>query len=388
MPKLITYTQGQYDNFKHDLEADGYSVVSAATLCTTGLRQLDVNRAVCFDISAMLPLFSSSADDALAAHLEILCHQASSSTLFIADSDSVARYRYNIRTLFDEIEMTDVKEDLISSNPESAQKKRLTDLNDQETSELLDAFDRRLIGQGNFKSLLRKQISIFKVFNRIGEQPILSMLLLGPSGVGKTETARILSNLLAQDQPLPRVNFGNYSSKDALNSLIGSPRGYIGSENGELAMRINASAAGIILVDEFEKADSAVWNFFLDLLETGHYSDSQGVTYDLNGYIIVFTSNLSKEKAINTFPAELLSRFSLKIRFCPLSLAEKRQFVSSYVKSIINRFQERGEYPSLAADEVAKIAITDTDIGSIENIRVLKNEVRIWFVDFLEQLSS
>lgn len=122
------------------------------------------------------------------------------------------------------------------------------------------------------------------------------MLLLGPSGVGKTETARILSNLLAPGQPLPKINFGNYSSKDSLNSLIGSPRGYIGSEEGELALKIEASESGVILIDEFEKANPAVWNFFLDLLESGHFTDSQGAMHDLDGYTIVFTSNAPKEE--------------------------------------------------------------------------------------------
>lgn len=89
------------------------------------------------------------------------------------------------------------------------------------------------------------------------------------SGVGKTETARILSDLLAPGQPLPKINFGNYSSNDSLNSLIGSPRGYIVSEDGELTLKIEASESGVILIDEFEEANPAVWNLFLDLLESG-----------------------------------------------------------------------------------------------------------------------
>ena len=145
------------------------------------------------------------------------------------------------------------------------------------------------------------------------------------SGVGKTETARVLSDLLAPGQPLPKINFGNYSSKDSLNSLIGSPRGYIGSEEGELSLKIEASESGVILIDEFEKANPAVWNFFLDLLESGHFTDPQGAMHDLDGYTIVFTSNAPKEEVRGKFPPELLSRFGLKARFAPPAIRRRIQ---------------------------------------------------------------
>ena len=147
--------------------------------------------------------------------------------------------------------------------------------------------------------------------------PGSTVAMVGPSGVGKAETARVLSDLLAPGQPLPKINFGNYSSKDSLNSLIGSPRGYIGSEEGELSLKIEASESGVILIDEFEKANPAVWNFFLDLLESGHFTDPQGAMHDLDGYTIVFTSNAPKEEVRGKFPPELLSRFGLKTRFAP-----------------------------------------------------------------------
>lgn len=159
------------------------------------------------------------------------------------------------------------------------------------------------------------------------------------SGVGKTETARILSDLLGPGQPLPKINFGNYSGKDSLNSLIGSPRGYIGSEEGELSLKIEASESGVILIDEFEKANPAVWNFFLDLLESGHFTDSQGTMHDLDGYIIVFTSNAPKEEVREKFPPELLSRFSLKTRLAPLSTEDKQAFVRRYIENVATKYQ-------------------------------------------------
>ena len=231
-----------------------------------------------------------------------------------------------MRTLFEKIEKSEIEGEPTEETMRVERRaKLLIDLSSEKTNELLDDFDSKLIGQAPFKKALRKQVGVFRLFNSIGEQPILFMLLLGPSGVGKTEAARILSDLLAPGQPLPKINFGNYSSKDSLNSLIGSPRGYIGSEEGELSLKIEASESGVILIDEFEKANPAVWNFFLDLLESGHFTDPQGAMHDLGGYTIVFTSNAPKEEVRGKFPPELLSRFGLKARFAPPAIRRRIQ---------------------------------------------------------------
>ena len=257
--------------------------------------------------------------------------------------------------------------------PVKRRAKLLVDLSSEKADKLLDDFDSNLIGQGPFKKELRKQVGVFRLFNSIGEQPILSMFLLGPSGVGKTETARILSDLLAPGQPLPKINFGNYSSNDSLNSLIGSPRGYIGSEEGELTLKIEASESGVILIDEFEKANPAVWNFFLDLLESGHFTDSQGAVHDLDGYVIVFTSNAPKEEVREKFPPELLSRFGLKARLAPLSTEDKQAFVRRYIENVATKYQRtRNTLPH--PDDVVNAALEGIDVSKEENIRVLKNE--------------
>ena len=288
-----------------------------------------------------------------------------------------------MRTLFDEIEKSEIE----GEPPEEAMRtergaKLLIDLSNEKTGNLLDDFDSKLIGQAPFKRELRKQVGSFKLFNSIGEQPILSMLLLGPSGVGKTETARILSDLLAPGQPLPKINFGNYSSKDSLNSLTGSPRGYIGSEEGELTLKIKASESGVILIDEFEKANPAVWNFFLDLLESGHFTDSQGAMHDLDGYAIIFTSNAPKEEVRDKFPPELLSRFNLKTRFAPLSTEDKQAFVRRYIGNVATKYQ-RTHNTLPHPDDVVNAALEGIDISKEKNIRVLKNEARKWFAGYI-----
>lgn len=309
--------------------------------------------------------------------------------MFVADETAANKYAYEMRTIFDTVQPCDIdnnSEDqavLSKENP-----KRLIDLDDSETKALLDQFACDLIGQDQFKGEFRKQVEIFRLFNSIGEQPILSLLLIGPSGVGKTETARILSKLLAPGEPLPKVNFGNYSSKDSLNSLIGSPRGYMGSEEGELTMKIERSNSGVILIDEFEKGDSAVWSFFLDLLENGKFTDSQGDEHDLNGYTIVFTSNTPRTEVQGKFPPELLSRFNLKVNFKPLNDKEKKTFVSRYITSVAEKYRSSIDESVENPDVIAERALQDIDTANEENIRVLKNTARKWFAGYIAERSK
>lgn len=357
------------------------STQKLASLCSEG--------PVALDVSPLLPLLDpASCLNDTASVTEVLMHQLPDDTLFVADENAAAGREYGMRTLFDEIEKSEIEGEPAEKTMRVERgAKLLVDLSSEKADELLDDFDSKLIGQAPFKKALRKQVGAFRPFNSIGEQPILSMLLLGPSGVGKTETARILSDLLAPGQPLPKINFGNYSSKDSLNSLIGSPHGYIGSEEGELTLKIEASEAGVILIDEFEKANPAVWNFFLDLLESGHFTDSQGAMHDLDGYAIVFTSNAPKEEVREKFPPELLSRFSLKARFSPLSAEDKQAFVRRYIGNVATKYQRtRNTLPH--SDDVVNAALEGIDVSKETNIRVLKNEARKWFADYINECAD
>ncbi|EDO25758.1 predicted protein, partial [Nematostella vectensis] len=119
-----------------------------------------------------------------------------------------------------------------------------------------------------------------------------SLFLMGDSGVGKTEVARAIHKSLGGKKKIAKINFGNYSSDNSLNSLIGSPRGYIGSDEGEIFIRVKESDTGLILIDEFEKSNSMLFNYFLDVLESGKMVSSIAEEIDLNGFIIIFTSNI------------------------------------------------------------------------------------------------
>lgn len=391
MLNLTTYRRNQFARLKDRLKSEGYDYTSALSLTSTAqIAQQARERSIAVDISSLISLPDSSGGKAgIVATFEALLYQMPKNTVFVADETAANKYAYEMRTIFDTVQPCDIdnnSEDqavLSKENP-----KRLIDLDDSETKALLDQFACDLIGQDQFKGEFRKQVEIFRLFNSIGEQPILSLFLIGPSGVGKTETARILSKLLAPGEPLPKVNFGNYSSKDSLNSLIGSPRGYMGSEEGELTMKIERSNSGIILIDEFEKGDSTVWSFFLDLLENGKFTDSQGDEHDLNGYTIVFASNTPRTEVQGKFPPELLSRFNLKVNFKPLNDKEKKTFVSRYITSVAEKYRSSIDESVENPDVIAERALQDIDTANEENIRVLKNTARKWFAGYIAERSK
>lgn len=100
------------------------------------------------------------------------------------------------------------------------------------------------------------------MLQKLSVRKIFSVFLIGESGIGKTEFAKVLSKELYPNEELIKINFGNYSTEGVLNSLIGSPLGYIGSDEGEeLITKLQNSRSKIILIDEFKKATHSVFNF-------------------------------------------------------------------------------------------------------------------------------
>ena len=259
----------------------------------------------------------------------------------------------------------------------------IVDVNQSDFDNILDYLNQNLFGNELFKKRLKEELTKYRLFNRIGQQPIFSVLICGASGIGKTEVARLLHQKLAPEEPMIKINFGNYSAQDALNSLIGSPRGYIGSNKGELPDKLMRSRSKVILIDEFEKASKPVYNFFLQLLEEGKFTDSLGREYDLDKYIIVFTSNMPKEKIGEFLPPELRSRFNYKCAFWPLSTKEKEQYVAFKSERYLEKI--RCECPEIDSDLKAS-DIVRIDVSRYSNMRDINGEIMRQTTDALYEL--
>lgn len=152
--------------------------------------------------------------------------------------------------------------------------------------------------------------------------------------------------------------------------MIGSPRGYIGSSKGELSEKLNNSKSRVILIDEFEKCDKQVQNFFLQLLEDGIFTDSLGRDYDLDKYIIIFTANLPAEDVSKKLSRELISRFNLKYSLSKLTEEEKKLYVKKRATSIVEDVYTKF---GLNIKTETETVIEQIDVANYDNMRDINN---------------
>ena len=284
MSTLFFYTSQQFFNFKSAQTAAGFEFLSMSKLLSSQkIDGLDSDQQYFVDISSLVGFVKTN--DSQMLNFEQLFGSFGENITFICDKVYEADIKYLFRYIFDDFSDIEAEsEDVTVENEEmpmsqSKSVKKITDLNDSELDSFFESFDARLYGHERFKKEFKELVNSFRVFNKLGEHKILSLFLMGDSGVGKTEVARSIHKALGSKAKLAKINFGNYSSHDALNSLIGSPLGYIGSDGGELLKRVNESDVGLILIDEFEKADNTVFNYFLDVLENGKIVNSQADEY-------------------------------------------------------------------------------------------------------------
>lgn len=263
--------------------------------------------------------------------------------------------------------------------------KKVTNLTPEDFSAFTDFFNYNLIGHNYFKERFSYSLKNFCLLNQIKEQKVFSIFLFGESGIGKTEVARLIVQGLCTKEDnnyLAKINFQNYSSQDALNSLIGSPAGYIGCEHGELSEKIKKSKIAVLLCDEFEKTTRPVFSFFLELLEEGKFTDSMAREYDLDGYIIVFTSNIKNEAEYKkTIPQELQTRFDLVCEFQAPSYAEKTQFLNLLLERAKHKFREKFEKITLTDEDVQNLFAFDySSINALRDLkRIFNNRLMDYF---------
>ena len=268
--------------------------------------------------------------------------------------------------------------------PEESILAKVTDLNGSSFDTFIDMFNHNLIGHSYFKERLRYTLKNFISLNKAKEQKVLSIFLFGASGIGKTEVARLIASGLQNDCYLAKINFQNYSSQDALNSLIGSPAGYVGCNHGELSEKIQKSKVGVLLCDEFEKTTRPVFSFFLELLEEGRFTDSMAREYDMDGYVIIFTSNLLSEveykKAI---PPELQTRFDLVCEFEEPTMAEKTAFLDLLLEMAKTKYSEQFAESEMTEDEKKQLYAFDySSLSALRDIkRVFNNRLMDYFTE-------
>ena len=162
---------------------------------------------------------------------------------------------------------------------------------------LEDILHKRVIGQDEAVKLVSEAILRSRAGIADPNKPIGSFLVLGPTGVGKTELAKTLAEaLFDSEKNLVRIDMSEYMEKFSVSRLIGAPPGYVGyEEGGQLTEAVRRKPYSVILFDEVEKAHPDVFNVLLQVLDDGRITDSQGRTVDFKNTIIILTSNLGSQ---------------------------------------------------------------------------------------------
>jgi len=230
-------------------------------------------------------------------------------------------------------------------------------LTQEETARLLEMeneLHKRIIGQEEAITAVSKAIRRTRSGLKDPKRPSGSFIFLGPSGVGKTETAKALAEFLFGDEDsLIQIDMSEYMEKHTVSRLIGSPPGYVGyDEGGQLTEAVRRKPFSIVLLDEVEKAHPDVFNTLLQILEDGRLTDAQGRTVDFKNTIIIMTSNLgTKDLAKNIGFSNLSDIDNYEKMKSKVGEELKRYFKPEF----LNRIDETIVFHELTLDEVKEI---------------------------------
>ena len=160
---------------------------------------------------------------------------------------------------------------------------------------------KRVVGQEEAVTAVSKAVRRGRVGLKDPNRPIGSFLFLGPTGVGKTELSKALSEILfGDDDALIRIDMSEYMEKHSVSKMIGSPPGYVGyEEGGQLSEKVRRKPYSVILFDEIEKASSDVFNILLQVLDDGHITDAKGRKVDFKNTVIIMTSNAGAKNIVS-----------------------------------------------------------------------------------------
>ncbi|WP_027408366.1 ATP-dependent Clp protease ATP-binding subunit [Anoxybacteroides tepidamans] len=237
---------------------------------------------------------------------------------------------------------------------------------------------RKVIGQDEAVKKVAKAIRRSRAGLKAKNRPIGSFLFVGPTGVGKTELTKTLAEeLFGSKDAMIRLDMSEYMEKHSVAKLIGSPPGYIGHEEaGQLTEKVRRNPYSIILLDEIEKAHPDVQHIFLQILEDGRLTDSQGRTVSFKDTVIIMTSNagatdkkitvgFGKEAGARTsiidslnsyFKPEFLNRFDAIIEFKPLEKEHMLQIVELMLAEIQATLKEEGIQLEVSQEAKEKLA--------------------------------
>jgi len=258
---------------------------------------------------------------------------------------------------------------------------------------------RRVVGQDAAVAAVANAVRRSRAGLQDPNRPTGSFIFLGPTGVGKTETARALAEFLFDDErAMVRLDMSEYMEKHAVARMIGAPPGYIGyDEGGQLTEAVRRRPYSVVLFDEIEKAHPDVFNVLLQILDDGRLTDSQGRVVDFRNTVIIMTSNIGSQYIVdagadvggemwervgdqvrgelrNHFRPEFLNRVDDIIVFRPLSRADLAKIVDIQLRSLDRMLEAR--HLRLQVTPEARELIANTGYDPVYGARPLKRVIQ------------
>lgn len=292
---------------------------------------------------------------------------------------------------------------------------------DDETSRLLhmeEALHKRIIGQDEAIETISRAVRRARAGLKDPRHPIGTFMFLGPTGVGKTELARALSEFMfGNENSLIRIDMSEFMEKFAVSRLVGAPPGYVGfEEGGQLTEAVRRKSYCLILLDEIEKAHPDVFNILLQIFDDGHLTDAKGRKVDFRNSIIIMTSNIGAElirkgntlgfvsrtdesKVVQksydrmkenllgelkkTFRPEFINRIDGVVVFHPLEKEQIRKIVDLMLASVTKQMLEKGI--KLEITETAKDLLGKKGYDEVFGARPLRRTIQDLIEDKLSE---
>jgi len=260
-----------------------------------------------------------------------------------------------------------------------------------------DTLKQRVVGQDEAVEAVSRILRRSRAGLQDPHRPLGSFIFLGPTGVGKTELAKALSEFIFNsEKAMVRIDMSEYMEKHSVAKLIGAPPGYVGyEEGGQLTETVKRKPYSLILLDEIEKAHSDVFNILLQILEDGRLTDGKGKTVSFTNTIIIMTSNLGSEiiqeqrdyQEIKSklhellykyFKPEFLNRIDEIITFRPLTPENIRRIAELQIENLQQLLGGQKIALTVSPQAVAKLAETgfDPQLGARPLRRVIQKELQ------------
>ncbi|MDR1292221.1 MAG: ATP-dependent chaperone ClpB [Clostridiales Family XIII bacterium] len=238
---------------------------------------------------------------------------------------------------------------------------------------LPEILHRRVVGQNEAVDAVSEAVLRARAGLKDERKPIGSFIFLGPTGVGKTELAKALSEALFDtEKNMIRIDMSEYMEKHSVSRLVGAPPGYVGyEEGGQLTEAVRRRPYSVVLFDEIEKAHTDVFNVLLQLLDDGRLTDNQGRTVDFKNTIIIMTSNIGSPYLIENISDD--GKISDEVKDATVD-EMKRHFRPEFV----NRIDDIVVFSPLTEDDIVKII----DIAMIDiEARLAEKGIKVSFTD-------